>query len=135
MLITSNQLEIPAAINTVYEFLLDTNNLQLLMPAERIEGWESTNTSCRFKIKNMGGIQMKHNEIDAPTKIQLVSDGKNPFEFTLEMHLESASENSTLGHVTFDAKANTFLAMMIEKPLTAFFNHLVEQLVNRYSAA
>ena len=87
LVIESSKVDVSHSSQVVYDFLLDLNNLEKLMPQDRIEFWKSTETTCRFGIKNLSSIGMKIKEGLAPTKIILESDGKNPFTFTLTIFI------------------------------------------------
>ena len=125
--IESKEVTVNSPINEVYEFLLDLNNLHKLMPEDKVEKWESTHESCSFQIKGLAKIGMKKESTVSPEKIHLVSEGKNPFEFTLDI-LFKEDGGSTKSKMVFDANVNPFMKMMIEKPLTNFFNMLAEKL-------
>lgn len=123
----SKTLEINSSVSEVYNFLFDLNNLEKLMPTEKISDWKSTDEQCSFQIKGLSKIGMKRADGETNSVINLVSEGKNPFDFTLDIHLgEDGSKTSA--QIKFDGKMNPFLKAMVEKPLTNFFNMLVEKL-------
>ena len=98
------------------------------MPEDRISDWQSTATECSFQIKGLARIGMKMGEKTEPTLIKLVSNGKNPFPFELNIHLDPTSADSSTTHINFQGQMNPFMKMMVEKPLTNFFNMLVDRL-------
>lgn len=97
------------------------------MPEDRVENWTSTTDTCSFQIKGLARIGMRIAERNEPSLIHIVSDGKNPFDFTLNIHLDG-QEAQTEGHFVFDGQMNPFMKMMVEKPLTNFFNMLADKL-------
>ena len=111
----------------VFNFLSDLNNLEKLMPEDRIEYWKSTDTTCRFGIKKLSSIGMKHKELNTPNQIILESDGKNPFSFTLTIHINKDGENVS-SYFVFDGDVNMFMKAMVQKPLKQFFDSLAENL-------
>ena len=125
--IESTKVTVSKSAEEVYNFLQDLNNLEKLMPQDRIEYWKSTDTTCRFGIKNLSSIGMKHKELNTPTKIVLESDGKNPFDFTLTIYV--TNENDTIGsYFVFEGDVNMFMKAMVTKPLKQFFDSLAENL-------
>lgn len=126
--IESKEVTVNAPIQEVYDYLLNINNLQHLMPEDKVEKWESTEDSCSFQIKGLAKIGMRKESSQEPEKIHLVSEGKNPFEFTLDI-MFTAADQQTKSKMIFDADVNPFMKMMIDKPLTNFFNMLAEKLV------
>ena len=123
----SKKLEINCPAEEAYGFLIDINNLEKLMPSDKIEGWTSDESSCSFNIKGLAKIGMKRNSSVPNTLINLISEGKNPFDFTLDIHLTEQGDTCT-GQIVFEGKMNPFIKAMVEKPLTNFFNMLVEKM-------
>ena len=120
------------AINTnqeeVYNFLMDMNNFEQLFPQDKVDDWESTNETCTMKIKSMGSLGLKRVASTANSLIYLDSFGKTPFKFTLNIFLSEKESDSCEVHLVFEGDINPFMKMMIEKPLTEFFNSLVKRL-------
>lgn len=114
----------PHAAEQLFELLCDLNNLEKLMPAGKVENWRSTGDSCRFAIKNLATIGMKVGDTKAPSTIQLVSDGKNPFPFELTIHIAANGAQSE-AYFVFSGEVNMFMKTMIQKPLKSFFDSLV----------
>lgn len=132
MIIESNKVIVNKDIQSVFAFLKDTNNIQHLMPHDKISDWKSDELSCSFKVQ--GGIIISFNQIgiEEPTKIFLQSGTKSPFPFKLTIHFE-AKENKTEGFLLFDGEVNYFLKMMIESPLTHLFNSMSVKLQAYYA--
>lgn len=125
--IKSEIVKIHRPVNEVFGFLKDLNNLQKLMPQDRIDHWESTTEECRFTIKGLAGIGMEKTEEHEWGKIRMTSKGKNPFDFVLDVDMKEV-EGGTEAQLIFDGKMNPFMKAMVDKPLTNFFNHLATQL-------
>tara|TARA_R110002050_G_scaffold200591_1_gene335506 strand:+ start:51332 stop:51733 length:402 start_codon:yes stop_codon:yes gene_type:complete len=111
----------------VYDFLIDLNNLEKLMPEDRIEYWKSTDSTCRFGIKNLASIGMRHKELITPNKIILESDGKNPFDFTLTIFIDTDTDG-VKSYFEFSGDVNMFMKAMVQKPLKQFFDTLAGNL-------
>lgn len=128
MKLTSDKATVNKPASEIFDFLKNLNNLEQLMPQDKIENWSSSENECSFKIKGLAGIGMKNNEENAPNKIVLGSHGKNPFPFTLTINISETSESSCETQLEFDGEVNAFMKMMIEKPLSNFFNMLANKL-------
>lgn len=111
----------------VFEFLSDLNNLEKLMPQDKVDNWRSTENTCRFAIKNLATIGMKTASSSAPNTIELVSDGKNPFPFSLTLFMNDTSAGCE-AYFEFKGEVNMFMKTMIQKPLKTFFDGLVNAL-------
>lgn len=125
--IDSNTVFVQKTSQEVFDFLVDLNNLEKLIPAEKIEYWKSTDTTCRFGIKNLSSIGMRHKELIAPDKIILESDGKNPFDFTLTVFILTEGEGINC-YFEFSGDVNMFMKAMVQKPLKQFFDTLAGNL-------
>ena len=60
--------------------------------------------------------------------INIKSDGKVPFTFDLDVHITEMGENKCKGQLIFDGDINVMMKMMVEKPLTNFFNILANKM-------
>jgi carbon monoxide dehydrogenase subunit G len=125
-LINSNQ-------ETIFNFLIDLNNFEQLFPQDKIEDWNSTDETCTFKIKSMGTIGLKKVASTPNSLIYLDSYGKTPFKFTLNIYLSEKENNTTEAYLLFEGDINPFMKMMVEKPLTEFFNKIVIRLAKIHS--
>lgn len=125
--IESAHASVSHSAETVYQFLIDLNNLEKLMPTEKVEYWKSTASTCRFGIKNLASIGMKIKEGISPYKIILEADGNNPFPFTLTIFIKSA-DGITDTHFVFEGEVNMFMKTMVQKPLQKFFDALAQNL-------
>lgn len=127
MKIESNKVTVQASRSEVVAFLMDATNLIHLLPQDKISDWKATETECSFKVQ--GGVvialiqdgQKEHDEI------YMRSGQGTPFPFKLIIML-SDNDDVTDGFIVFDGEVNMFLRMMVEKPLTALFNLMSENL-------
>ena len=117
----------------VFNFLMDMNNFKELFPEDKVEKWEATSESCSCKVKSMGTIELKRVASTPNSLIYLDSFGKTPFKFTLNLFLKESENSTCLAHLEFDGEINPFMKMMLEKPLTSFFNKLVLKLSEKYA--
>jgi len=118
---------IPNSAEKIFTFLSNFNNFGTLMP-EQVSNWTSTEETCSFTINGLATIGMKIAEKVPHTLLRITSDGKVPFEFTLNVVLQSVSPASCTGKLVFEAELNPFIKKMVEKPLTNFVNMLAEKL-------
>lgn len=108
----------------LFNFLSDLNNFEQLMPEGKVEKWSSSTEECEFTIKGMARIGLRKESVDPIQLIKITSFGKVPFKFDLDIHLE-AKDDKTDVYMIFNGDINPFMKMMVEKPLTNFFNILV----------
>ena len=111
----------------LFDFLSDMNNFEELMPENKIEKWNSESDFCEFTIKGMARIGLKIVNTQRPNLIEITSFGKVPFDFNLSIHINPINESSAELYMIFNGQINAFMKMMVEKPLTNFFNMLVKE--------
>lgn len=126
--ISGKKVIVNAQAKEVFTFLANLNNLEKLMPEGKIENWNSTEETCSFGIKGLAKIGMKVDSLNEPSNVHIVSHGSNPFDFTLDVHINESGDQ-TEAQLVFDGNMNPFMKMMAEKPLTNFFNMLADKLV------
>ena len=97
------------------------------MPPQVVD-WQSTENDCVFKISGLATIGMKIVEKIPNSLIKISSNGKVPFEFTLNVNLSETSPTQTTGQLIFEADLNPMMKMMVEKPLRNFFNILAQKM-------
>ncbi len=125
--IESEKVELTNTSERIFSYLSDFNNFEKLMPTQ-VTNWTSTIDECSFTINGMATIGMKIIEKAPFTKITISSNGKVPFEFKLFVLITPTGENSCIGQLTFESDLNMMMKMMVEKPLTNFFNMLAQKM-------
>lgn len=126
--ITSETKTISYSSEKAFNFVSDFNHFESLLPADRVENFKSTEDSCSFRIKGMADLSLKIEEKNPNDRIKIVSEGKSPFPFSMTVLFNELSADSCEAHIEFAGDINPFMKMMVEKPLTNFFNMLVDRL-------
>ncbi len=132
MIIKSNKVIVAADAQTVASFLRDSRNLLHLLPQEQISDWKATEEECSFKVQGGVTISLIQNGHEENSKIFMKSGAKSPFPFTLTIEIKDLGSESE-GNIVFDGELNVFLKMMVEKPLSALFNLMSENLKKYYA--
>ena len=125
--IESEKVEVNNSAENIFNYLSDFNNFQKLMPPQ-VTNWTSTTEDCSFTINGMATIGMKIIDKTPFTKITISSNGKVPFEFKLFVLLTETGTSSCIGQLLFESELNMMMKMMVEKPLTNFFNMLAQKM-------
>ena len=130
MELKSNQVSVKATKKEIITFLSNSENLWLILPQDKISDFKATTESCSFKVQGAITISLVQNGYEE-NKFFLKSGEKTPFPFDLTVHL---TENGSLtdGYIQFEGEVNTFLKMMVEKPLSALFNYMSEKLKSHF---
>ncbi len=134
MKIESKIVEVQQSSENVFNLLKDFNNYESLFPEEKIKNWKSSEDNCSFMIKGMSNIEMKIKNRQEFDSIHIISGSEAPFKFDINIQIEASKdqENLTAIQLTFEADINPFMKMMVEKPLTNFFNTMVEGVPSKF---
>ncbi len=127
MIITSSKATLTAKQSNTYSFISDFSNLEKLLPKERVIVKDISSENIVFEIKGMATIGMTVIERQNDKLVVAESSGKNPFPFKLSIFVTETDLGSE-AYLEFDGEVNSFLKMMVETPLTNFFNSLVSEL-------
>ncbi len=126
--ISSKKVEVKNSAENIFNFLVDFNNFEKIMPKDKISNWSSNTNECSFEINGLSSIGMKIEQTSPFKSLKMVSQGKNPFSFTLDVVLEEIGVDRVDSQMIFNGDINSFLKLVVEKPLSNFFNQLVENL-------
>jgi hypothetical protein len=63
----------------------------------------------------------------------LKSGAESPFQFQLEINLNPETENTCTAESKLNADINPFVKMMVEKPLTQFFEYIQNRLQTHFA--
>jgi carbon monoxide dehydrogenase subunit G len=134
MIIKSNEVEVNASQETVFNLLNKVSNLHFLLPKDKISDWKSDDESCSFKVQNgVVTISLVQDGCEGIGKISMKSGSKSPFPFSLSIHI-IPTNGKVKGYLEFDGELNLFLKKIVEKPLTNLFNDMASQLKSHFEA-
>lgn len=132
MEIKSTEVTIQANAEQVFAFLLDMQNIYHLLPQDKVTEWTADSQACSFKVQQAATISLVQKENTPYSTIKMMSGAKTPFPFSLTVRIEALDDTTCKGYLHFDGQVNTFLRMMVEKPLTNLFNYMSEKLKSRF---
>ena len=125
--IESKEVDIAKPAQDLYTFLSDMNNFEQLLPAGRISEWTSDGKSCSFKVQGAATIGLMLDGGTPPGHLKMKATERSPFPFTLDTYLEE-KDGTTTSRLEFNADLNTFIKMMVEKPLKNLFDHIADRM-------
>jgi len=105
----------------------DLNNLKDIMPSS-IQSFESTKTTCSFKMKGMPELKLKLGEKVPFSKISLTAEDSQ-VPFALDCFITD-KESQCQVQLEINAELNMMMKMMVEKPLTQFLDVLASKIAN-----
>ena len=88
MNIESKKISVNTPAKAVYDFVSSFNNFSRLVPSQ-IEGWQSTDDTCSFKVGGFMQIQLRMAEKSPYSKVVVVPDMQTatslPFQLVVSM--------------------------------------------------
>ena len=105
----------------------DLNNLKDIMPSSS-QNFESTASTCSFKMKGMPELKLKLGEKVPFSKISLTAEGSQ-VPFSLNCFITDKGSQCQ-ARLEINAELNMMMKMMVEKPLTQFLDVLATKMEN-----
>jgi len=112
----------------VYDFLSDFNNLEQFIPEDQITDWESTEESCKFKVRELGEFGLKIIEKQPHNLIKITGEEKSPLNFFFWIQLKQLTENDTRIRITIKAALNPVMKSVVAKPINNFLEKLIDEI-------
>jgi hypothetical protein len=128
----SKRVSLKTSAENVYVSLSDMSNLGRFMPKD-ITNWQATVDTCSFTIQNMTTLSMRISERVPFERIDVTSEGKTPFNFTLRLMLYPQSSQQSEACFILKADLNPVFSMMASKPLQNLVDLMAENLCKYYS--
>lgn len=132
MILTGEKVKVNTGRTEIENFLIDSRNLEFLLPEDKISNFVADENACSFKVQGGFTISLIQDGREEG-KIYLRSGEKSPFPFKLTVHLNEEDTNITEAYIVFDGEVNAFLKMMVEKPLLNLFNYMSHKLTKQFS--
>ncbi|GAB5416158.1 MAG: hypothetical protein Crog4KO_12580 [Crocinitomicaceae bacterium] len=132
MKIKADNVVVNADQASVRAFLGDSNNMEHLLPMDKISDFKATRDECSFKVQGGITISLIQDGDNGSNELYMKSGEKSPFPFRLTILMNDKGA-TTEGHIAFDGEVNAFLKMMVERPLSNLFNYMSKQLVAHFS--
>lgn len=129
--IDSKKSEVPASANQVYDFLMDMNNIEKLLPPGKYSDWKSDALSCSFKVQSAYQIGLKFLSSTPHSNVNYESGSGSPFSFNLIVNLVE-NNGITSSQLVCEAQINPFLEMLVKGPLKNLFDYMAEKLTEQF---
>ena len=115
MIFKSNWVTNKRSEKELFEYIGDMNNMPPILP-EQVVDIKADNDNLAFTIQGMGSVALRVKEREPNKLIQLVPEGKVPFQFVLNVHIRN-NEQQTECCFEIDANLNPLMQMMASRPL------------------
>ena len=128
MNIESKKISVNTPAKAVYDFVSSFNNFSRLVPSQ-IEGWQSTDDTCSFKVGGFMQIQLRMAEKSPYSKVVVAPDMQTatslPFQLVVSM---TEKDSCTDVVIAVKIEGNPMMLMMVKGKIKPALDSLVEQL-------
>lgn len=138
---TSKQVQIFHSDERIFRVLSNFENFTPIV-GDKVEGWEATEESCRFKVKGFTlGLKMVERE---PNKhIKVCADdsvGGMPIPFTFWTQMKDTTPEGAAGprthlRIVLDIELNPMLKMMVGGKMQTAVDNIAEQIAQAFNNA
>lgn len=108
----------------LFEMLKNPKAYENLMP-ENLSSFETSEDGFKFSLKGMPDISLKIEKMIENEEVVLKSATPS-LDFSLRGTMFPISETQTEVQIHFEGKFNTFIKMMVQKPLQNFIDNLTD---------
>lgn len=133
MLLKTNSADVNASAKEVFDFLSEAQNIEFLLPKDKISDFKYDENGCSFKAQGGIVIPLLYQTKEPNSRINMKSGEKAPFSYTLSIIISENGENASKGNIEFEADINMFMKMMVEKPLTGLFEVMTKNLQRHFA--
>ena len=127
MIFKSNWAKNKKSDKDLFDYIGDMNNMPAVLP-EQVVNVNADSDNLAFTIQGMGSIALRVAKREPNNMIQLVPEGKTPFQFVLNIYIRSCEQNSECCF-EIDANLNPLMQMMASRPLQNLVNIMAERVI------
>jgi hypothetical protein len=120
--ITSNTNQTVSNIQDLFNFLTDFRNFSSILPEDKIENFEFSDSQCSFNIKGITPMTIKLVEKTPYSSILFSSEALTKYKFNLKVEFTGNAAETGQCTVNLSGELNPFIKAMAEKPLTGLVN-------------
>ena len=125
MNLESQKVHVNKSQQELFQFLTTVENYEQIMPESKEKFEVKSKDTFAFALKGMPEIWLQIKETREPNLIVLGSTS-DKFDFSLDVVIEDAGNNTSNAQLFFNGKFNAMMAMMVKGPLNKFINSLAE---------
>ena len=124
MIFKSNWTKNNRSEKELFEYIGDMNNMPSVLP-EQVVNVTADYDNLSFTIQGMGSVALRVSKREPNKFIQLVPEGKVPFQFALNVYIRGGEQSEC--YFEIDAQLNPLMQMMASRPLQNLVNMMAEK--------
>jgi len=113
---------------TIYNHIADFRNFAHLLPADRLDDIQITDSTLTFGITGLGTVGLKYSEKHPFSQLVIDAIEGTSADFTFWINIDVAADNTSDVQIILQANLNMFLEMMARGPLQQLLEMIVEKL-------
>ncbi len=132
--IRSKEVQVGVDANALKAHLQNLQNLEGLLPVDKVKDFKGTEDEVSFKIQGGLEIRLTRTTEAFDGDVLRLQGGGAPFSFHLDLNVVTVASGAR-AWVLCEADLNPFLRMMAQKPLEALFQHIAGAVEDKFGAA
>ena len=121
----SQKVNIEASENAVFDMLINCNNIAKYIPHDKIQDFQSTETTCSFTVAGAGKIEMSLQEKVPYSQVSYSLGSAMASAVSAIFHIQRQTGSSCELHITTNVDIPFFMAQMVKPSLQRFVDMLV----------
>jgi len=121
----SQKVNIEASENIVFNMLINCNNIAKYIPHDKIQDFQSTETTCSFTVAGAGKIEMSLQDKIPYSQVSYSMGNAMVSAVSAIFHIQRQADNSCELHITANLDIPFFMAQMVKSSLQQFVDMLV----------
>jgi len=124
--LTSRKVNIQASDSVVFGMLINCNNIAKYIPHDKIQDFQSTETTCSFTVAGAGKIEMSLQNNTPHSQVSYLIGNSMMKAVSAVFQIENQGNNSCDLHLSATMDVPFFMAQMIKSSLQRFMDMLVD---------
>lgn len=124
--LTSKKANIQAPDSNIFNMLINCNNIGKYIPKDKVQDFQSTETTCSFTVPGAGKIEMSLQEKVPDSLVSYSLGNAMAKDVSVIFHIENQGSNSSDFYITSHLDVPFFMAQMIKSSLQKFVDMLVD---------
>ena len=125
MNLTSQKVNIEASENAVFNMLINCNNIAKYIPHDKIQDFQSTETTCSFTVAGVGKIEMSLQEKTPYSQVTYSLGNAMVSAVSAVFHIQRQADSSCELYISANMDIPFFMAQMVKSSLQRFVDMLV----------
>ena len=122
--LTSQKVNIETSESVVFNMLINCNNIAKYIPHDKIQDFQSTETTCSFTVAGAGKIEMTLQEKIPYSQVSYSLGSAMVNAVSAVFHIQRQADNSCELHITANMEIPFFMAQMVKPSLQRFVDML-----------